>query len=343
MDTKVIGILLACASLILVGCASQRHFADPAGMHGPNNLRADIKTKILALDPENVSDSQIREVLSNAPAPHIINIHGGPLPIKARMNSFSEFLIGMGYPESSIRNPANGSFTYGYHNSSDRIAGSIAWYYEQDGLRPMIVGHSLGGFQAVRILHKLAGDSTDKLQVWSPITDTQEERDTILDPLTGETRPVVGLEVSYAVAVAAGGMGRVMPNEWDMNSKLRSIPDSVEEFTGFQKGLDLMGGDYFGYGSANDYHATGKAVVRNVRLPALNPHFSIPDAKALLKNEQIREWVNNYHPGDPTIDAPGSNPAQVLWAAEVWHSIKKHWVLELQRVINAKGPTRNAG
>jgi hypothetical protein len=26
----------------------------------------------------------------------------------------------------------------------------------------------------------------------------------------------------------------------------------------------------------------------------------------------------------------------ILWAADVWYSIKKHWVLELQRRIRAK-------
>lgn len=342
MNRKAISTLLGCA-VFISGCATRRDFADPATMYRPNNLSAETKTKILAIDPEHVTEKEIREVLGSAPAPRIINIHGGPLPIKARMNSFSEFLIGMGYPEASIRNPANGSFTYGYYHSSERLAGTIAWYYEQDGLRPMIVGHSLGGFQAVRILHKLAGDSTKTLQVWSPLTQAEEDRCDIVDPLTGTTRPVVGLQISYAAAVVSGGMGRVLPNEWDINSKLRLIPDSVEEFTGFQKGLDLMGGDYLGYGSANDYHATGTAVVRNVRLPSLNPHFSIPDTKNLIKNEEIREWINNYQPGNQEVDAPGSNPAQVLWAAEVWHGIKKHWVIELQRLISARSAHKNGG
>ena len=31
-----------------------------------------------------------------------------------------------------------------------------------------------------------------------------------------------------------------------------------------------------------------------------------------------------------------SNSKRILWAAEVWHSIKKHWVLELQRLIRAR-------
>jgi hypothetical protein len=26
----------------------------------------------------------------------------------------------------------------------------------------------------------------------------------------------------------------------------------------------------------------------------------------------------------------------VLWAADVWHSIKKHWALEAQRLVTAR-------
>jgi len=28
--------------------------------------------------------------------------------------------------------------------------------------------------------------------------------------------------------------------------------------------------------------------------------------------------------------------SHILWAAGVWYSIKKHWVLELQRLLGAK-------
>ena len=92
------------------------------------------------------------------------------------MVSFSKFLIGMGYLEASIRNPGNGSYTFGYYDSSEKIAGAIAWYYEREGLRPMIVGHSQGGILAVKVLHKLAGDSAKRLPVWNPLTWKTEER-----------------------------------------------------------------------------------------------------------------------------------------------------------------------
>ena len=41
------------------------------------------------------------------------------------MKSFSEFLIGMGYPEISIRNPDDGSYSFSCYASSEKIAGAI--------------------------------------------------------------------------------------------------------------------------------------------------------------------------------------------------------------------------
>jgi len=77
-------------------------------------LSTDVRQRILSLNPEQVTEREIRDLLSTNPAPRIINIHGGILPIKSGMNSFAQFLMGMGYPESSLRNPGNGSYTYGY-------------------------------------------------------------------------------------------------------------------------------------------------------------------------------------------------------------------------------------
>ncbi|MBC8003030.1 MAG: hypothetical protein H7X97_10630, partial [Opitutaceae bacterium] len=247
------------------------------------------------------------------------------------------------------RHPNDGTYTYGYYDSSEKIAGVIAWYYENDGLRPMMVGFSQGGFQAMRVLHKLAGDSADRLTVWNPVTETSEGRYDITDPLTGKTRPVVGLQASYACVAVAGGLGRLLPYQWDMNGKLRKVPDSVVELTGFQKGFDSLGGDYMGFGSANNYLATGSAVVRNVRLPWTYGHASIPDTRHLLKSQEIRDWLSIYRPADaPTaalqLDVKfDGDTTHILWAAEVWYSVKKHWVLELQRKIRAQSSINQAG
>jgi len=251
--------------------------------------RSDIRERILAIDPEHVSEKEIREVLSQAPAPRIINIHGGIYPVHRKMISFSKFLIGMGYPAVSLTNACDGTYTFSCYESSDMIAGMIAWYYEKEGLRPMIVGHSQGGMQTIKVLRKLEGLSSKRLSVWSPLLWQCENRFEIRDPLTGTNRPVVGLQLPYATAVGAGGLTRILPNQWDMCMKLRRVPDSVEEFTGFYKGKDLLGGDYLGYGPANNFKSMGTAKVRNVRLPSAYRHGHIPDTQHLLQSQAMMD------------------------------------------------------
>jgi hypothetical protein len=307
-----------------------------------NVLTPELKARILALDPERVTEAQIREVLSRAPSPRIINIHGGIYPVHLKMISFSKFLVGMGYPEFSLTNAADGTYTFSCYESSAKIAGMIAWHYEKEGLRPIIVGHSQGGMQAVKILYKLAGHTAGKLEVWSPLTWQPEGRFEIIDPLSGGKRPVVGLQLPYVTAVGSGGLTRILPNQWSLCGRLRTIPDSVEEFTGFYKGMDLLGGDFLGYGSANHSKPGGRAAVRNIRLPAGYRHGAIPDTRHLLASQEMKDWMNAYQPAPGSALAPAldrefeGDSRHILWAAEVWHGIKKHWVLELQRLIRAQ-------
>jgi hypothetical protein len=297
-----------------------------------------MEEKILALDPNRVSGSDVREVLSRAPAPRIVNIHGGIYPVYLCMESFSQFLIKMGYPEGKIRNPGNGSFSFSCYESSGKIAGAIAWYYEKEGMRPMVVGHSQGGIQAVKVLYELKGAFGTEVAVYNPVTGKSEKRCSIVDPFSGVERPVVGLEVSYTTAVGAGGFTRFLPNQWVMTGRLRSIPDTTLEFTGFVIGLDPIGGDLLGFGSVNKYAANGKAVVRNVRLPVGYNHVTVPATSHLADSQEIRDWINEYVPTEePEVKASfQASSRNILWAADVWHSVKKHWVLELQRLIRAK-------
>ena len=303
----------------------------------------EIEEKILALNATNVTEKDIRETLAQAPAPRIINIHGGIYPVHRRLISFSEFLIGMGYPEASIRNPGDDTYTFSCYESSHLIAGMIAWYYEKEGLRPMMVGHSQGGMQVVKVLDLFAGPPSRKLSVWNPLTWKEEKRCQITDPLTGKSRPVVGLRLPYATSMGAGGLTRILPNQWDMNFRLRTIPDSVEEFTGFYKGMDVLGGDFMGYGGANLFKAGGTAKVRNIELPAKWKHGAVPDAKHLLKSQAIKDRINRYQPPEqthvvvePNAEAFEPDTLYIAYAEDTWYSIKKHWVLELQQLIRAK-------
>jgi len=305
------------------------------------SLPPDIEEKILALDPEHITEIEIKDLLSHAPAPRIIKIHGGVYPVllmTSLMKSFSEFLISMGYPEASIRNPADGTYSYSCYSGSEKLAGEIAWYYEREGMRPMIVGHSQGGIQAVKILHELAGSFSSELSVWNPITEKKEARTSIIDPITGLEQPVVGMKLPYVTAVGAGGLTRLIINQWSMTGKLRIIPDSVEEFTGFYKSLDMLGGDFLGFGPMNKYTANGMARVRNVQLPTIYSHVTVPATRHLAESQEIRDWINNYIPSEePELTVKFESFSQnILWAADVWHSIKKHWALELQRLIRAK-------
>src|SRR5215472_600860 len=92
--------------------------------------------RVLALSCEHITDAEVGNVLTLAPAPRIINLQGLAL---VTMTPFSEFLIAMGYPEERIRNPRDGSLSYD-SNSGDgaKLAGSLAWYYEREGMMPML-------------------------------------------------------------------------------------------------------------------------------------------------------------------------------------------------------------
>jgi hypothetical protein len=349
MSIRPLALFCLVAGGLLSGCGIySRQGLDPARRHqiettvlapppAPTRERED---QILALNPEHVTEADVREVLAGMPAPHFFNIHGGVARVIPRMVSFSEFLIGMGYPGQCITNPSDGTYSFSCYESADKIAGVVAWYYERDGLRPMLTGHSQGGMQVVKVLHHLAGQSP--LHVWNPLTWEEEKRCVITDPLTGNERPVAGLEVSFASALGAGGLTRVLPNQWELTTSLHKIPDSVVEFIGFCKEKDLLGGDYLGYGSANHFKATGTALVRNVWLPSDEKHGAIPNTDHLLQSRQIRDWLNEYQPSKEDVSRPqvevefDSDSRHILWAAEMWYTIKKHWVLELQRSIRAR-------
>jgi len=292
---------------------------------------------ILALNPEHVTDYDVRNVLAGAPAPRIINIHGGIIQVQLRLASFSKFLVGLGYPEQAIRHPGTGDYTISCYYDAEMFAGIIAWYYEHEGMRPMVLGHSQGCMQAVKVLQLFAGQTADRLAVWSPLTWKPEERTEITDPLTGKKRPVVGLSVSYIAALGGGGAGRILPNQWDMMLSLRSVPDTVDEFTGFYLGMDVLGGDYLGFGPTNHYHALGSAKVRNVQLPTYYSHAKTPQIERLLSNPRAIEWINNYVPSSKPEDPQDIGDVKgIIFGADVWKSVKRHWVIELQRLIRAR-------
>lgn len=342
-------LILLVASVVAIataGCATRAPSGAESAPAGKPDAQGVLKSavydraledRILALDPERITEQDVRATLAHGPAPRIILLHGGVYPVHLVMISCGRFLTGMGYPESKIRHPGDQRWSHSPYEASDQLAGLVAWYYERDGMRPMLIGHSQGGIQAIKVLRELDGAYGDRIAVWNPLTDAAEDRTWIVDPLTGRERPVVGLSVAYASAVGAGGAALLLPNHWSMAGRLRTVPDSVDEFTGFTIGLDFFAWTLPGSAETSNYRATGKARVRNVILPASYNHVTVPVTHPLTRDPQVRDWINAYVPADAEAAAASDPPGEnVLWAADVWHSVKKHWSLEAQRLIRAR-------
>ena len=342
--------LVIAASLVLGGCALEPvklTVIDPK----PGELTAlravatdrALEDRILALDAEHVTAADVANVLSKGPAPRIMLVHGGVYPVHLAMTSFGTFLVAMGYPEAKIRDPGSGDWSYSPYSSTSRLAGILAWHYEQDGMCPMVIGHSQGGLYVVKILKELAGVYAKSVPVWNPVSDMVQARDTIVDPMNGRERPVVGVHASYASVLGAGGWALALPNQWDDFSSLRKIPDTVDEFTGYFIALDFFALSFPGNPLDVPYEANGgRTVVRNVTLPAVYNHVMVPVTRDLADDPAVRKWIEDYVPGTTTKE-PETSSGNVLWAADVWYSIKKHWVIEAQRLVKAKREAQAGG
>jgi hypothetical protein len=318
----------AALALPVASTSTPQAAADPFASMPP----ADVQERLLALDPDHIDGRDVREVLARGPAPRIILLHGGIYPVYLLMRSFGLFLSGMGYPESRIRDPRTGDWSYSPYEDSVDIAGMVAWQYEHDGMRPMLIGHSLGAMQVVRILHQMAGDYATSLQVFDPLIGSLEARTSIVDPYTGRERPVVGVSASYASAV---GTSFLKAREWSIIDQLLTIPDTAEEFTGFTLELDPTRWTFTA--NAAEFRRDGRPRVRNVMLPSNYSHVFVPATAPLAEDPAVRDWINAYVP-DGTHDTsslPADAQDHVLWAADVWYSIKRHWCLEAQRLVRA--------
>ena len=300
----------------------------------PPSLDRGIEERILALDPLHIGPVQVSEVLKHAPAPRIIGIQGS-FPL-ITMEPFAQYLIAMGYPEDRLRDPRTGSMSRNSFGDSEQLAGELAWYYESDGMMPMLIGHSQGGMLAIKVLYELNGSFHRAIPVWNPLTGQPEQRTSIVDPLTGLERPVVGLKVPYVAALATGKLPRFLLGQWTMMGKLRAIPDTVEEFTGFSIEWDMIAGTPPG---SEEYHADGTAQVRNVELPAATSHIRMPRTRYLTRNAATRAWIDDYDPAQaqPALpEGPDVDSANIVHAADIWYSVKKHWCIEAQRLIRAR-------
>jgi pimeloyl-ACP methyl ester carboxylesterase len=235
----------------------------------------------------------------------------------------------MGYPEQRLRNPADGRLTYSSYADSAALAGALAFDYEQTGVEPMLIGHSQGGMLAIRVLYEFAGDFHDVLPVVDPGSGTALPRTTIVDPRTRQSRPVVGMHVAYAAALATGWLPRVLLGQWSMLPRLRRIPDTVTEFTGFDIPNDPIAGNLLGI---TPYETVGSATVRNVLLPASYGHVDLPRAADLPGDARARAWIEAWQPGT-ALPPDAAELRNIVHAADIWHSVKRHWCDQAQRLL----------
>jgi hypothetical protein len=132
---------------------------------------------------------------------------------------------------------------------------------------------------------------------------------------------------------------RVLLGQWDMLPRLRSVPDTVAEFSGYFVAWDPIAGTGPDAAQRDPYRATGRARVRNVMLPASYGHLRLPLAEALAADPAARAWIEGYDPAreDPPRppELPGGEPDNIVHAADIWYSVKRHWCLQAQRRVRA--------
>jgi hypothetical protein len=126
--------------------------------------------------------------------------------------------------------------------------------------------------------------------------------------------------------------------QWDMLKHLRNIPGSIDEFTGFHLQYDLISGTLLGVNEDDHYRSIGSSRVRNVTLPRECSHLGIPSNEQLAAQKESRAWIYRYRPGNASGDeSPPGIHKNIVFAADVWYSIRKHWCRDLQQLIRARG------
>jgi hypothetical protein len=201
---------------------------------------------------------------------------------------------------------------------------------------PMLIGHSQGGMVVIKVLHDLAGTRDGApIPVWNPESATPETRTTIVDPFTRRERPVVGLTVDFAAAMVTGSLPRLLLGQWGILPLLRDVPDSVRDFTGFAIPWDPIAGTG---ASPAPFRATGGARVRNVVLPSSYSHIRLPDVAHLSAQPETRAWIEAWRPDRPPAPIPEHvDTSNLLHAADLWYSVKRHWCESAQRFAAKTG------
>jgi len=290
-----------------------------------------VAARLRVLDCSHVGADDVANVLARAPAPRIVLLQGSVAIVT--MEPFARFLIAMGYPAERLANPRDGALSYDSFGDSALLAGELAFDYERTGLAPMLIGHSQGGMLALRTLYELAGEFHDELHVVDPATGRTLDRTAIVDPHSGRERPVIGLHVAYVAALATGWLPRLLLGQWSMLPRMRKVPDTADEFTGFSLPHDAIAGNLLG---ERLYVASGRAHVRNVTLPSRYHHVALPRVEHLAAAPAVRSWIDAWSP-DSHVALPPGDTENLVHAVDIWYSIKRHWCLQARHLLDAAG------
>jgi hypothetical protein len=316
------------AAVVVIGMSGSPVGAAPASLNVTPAVDAASEDRILALNPEQISAAEVRDVLSRATAPRIINLQGSLAWIT--MQPFAEYLVAMGVPEERLRNPANGTLSYSSFADSERLAGTLAWYYENEGMMPMLIGHSQGGMLAIRCcmswsalsrIDRRAEPRHRRIRSPHSITDPSDGR---VRPVSASKYPLRPRSLRANCRVCCWDSGRCSANCGDS--------DSVEEFTGFTILWDPIAGTF------PEASPTMRPVPPRCAMWIAGGHesYRTADAKELATHANTRMDRPVSTGRTDAAGRGGRRPGNLVVAADIWYSVKKHWCLEAQRVIRQR-------
>ena len=94
---RIFWLVILLSGLLVGGCGwMPLHTTENVTLSPLPQVDAALAARVMALDPERVSDVDVQQVLRRGPTPRIMLLHGGIFPVHLSMTSFGNFLVGMG-------------------------------------------------------------------------------------------------------------------------------------------------------------------------------------------------------------------------------------------------------